>query len=164
MDDYARQNDYDMRTAAADEDTEWQRVNSYIADILKDCYVLYSKLARLRGDFAGSELSQLDSISTKVRDLGQNLSVFSKAFTEGEYSMNKKEQFGDGDQSLPDFESAAEDFDFGAGDAEGGGGGEEPEPEDFSGQEEEVEPEDFEDKPKKKSEKSEKSDEGEEED
>ena len=141
-----------VRTAAVDEDAEWQRVNSYIADVLKDCYVLYAKLARLRGDFAGSELSNLDDVSSKVRDMGQELAAFSKSFTEGEYSMSKKEQYGeDGggegmDVDVPaDFEPTAEDFDFSgqggeaptAEDFEMGGeegGGEEPSLEDFSGE------------------------------
>jgi hypothetical protein len=99
---------------ATDEDAEWQRVNSYIADVLKDCYVLFAKLARLRGDFAGSELAKLDDISSGVRDMGQSLAGFSKAFNEGEYSMNKKTQFGEGGEvDVPsNFEPTAEDFDF----------------------------------------------------
>ena len=48
---------------SADRDAEWQRVNSYIADTLKDTHVLYAKLARLQGDFAGAELDQLQKIS-----------------------------------------------------------------------------------------------------
>jgi len=134
----ARHN-YDLetvRTAAVDEDAEWQRVNSYIADVLKDCYVLFAKLARLRGDFAGSELAKLDDVSSKVRDMGQELAGFSKSFTEGEYSMSKKEQYGEGgggNVDVPaDFEPSAEDFDFSA---QGGEGGEEGEPalEEFGG-------------------------------
>lgn len=121
--------DIPVRIATADDDAEWQRVNSYIADVLKDCYVLFAKLARLRGDFAGSELSKLDMISAKVRDTGQELAGFSEAFSEGDYSMDKKEQFGE--EGVSDFEPptepptepTAEDFDF----SEQG----EPEPEDF---------------------------------
>jgi hypothetical protein len=133
-----------QRTAAVDEDAEWQRVNSYIADVLKDCYVLFAKLARLRGDFAGSELAKLDSVSSRVRDTGQELAGFSKSFTEGEYSMSKKEQYGEEggegmDVEIPsDFEPSAEDFDFG----QGGGEGEEPALEEFGqGEEEEEKPE-----------------------
>ena len=114
----AREN-YDLdesvvRTAAVDEDAEWQRVNSYIADVLKDCYVLFAKLARLRGDFAGDELASLDGISAEVRDMGQKLATFSKAFTEGKAAMSKKEQFGQGVETgvSADFEPTAEDFDF----------------------------------------------------
>lgn len=123
--------DETIRTATVDEDAEWQRVNSYVADVLKDCYVLFAKLARLRGDFAGTELSKLDEISAHVRDVGQSLASFSKSFNEGEYSMNKKEQFGDegGDMDIPtDFEPTAEDFDFSV-EPEGGeeGGGEDEE-------------------------------------
>lgn len=77
-------------------DSEWQRVNSYIADVLKDAHVLYSKLARLQGDFIGSELTELESISSKVLDLGEELSRFMKAFHEGEASMMKEKQFGGG--------------------------------------------------------------------
>jgi hypothetical protein len=140
-----------VRTAAADQDAEWQRVNSYIADVLKDCYVLFAKLARLRGDFAGSELGKLDGISGKVRDLGQELAGFSKSFTEGEYSMDKKEQFGDqgaaDEFDMPaDFEPTAEDFDFSTEDGgqggQGGQGGEEDfesPPEDGQGEEEDFE-------------------------
>jgi hypothetical protein len=75
-------------------DSEWQRVNSYIADVLKDAHVLYSKLARLQGDFVGPELTELESISSKVLDLGEELSQFMKAFHEGEASMMKEKQFG----------------------------------------------------------------------
>lgn len=145
------------RTAAVDEDAEWQRVNSYIADVLKDCYVLFAKLARLRGDFAGAELAKLDGISSKVRDMGQELASFSKAFTEGEYSMHKKEQYGGPDMEVPaDFEPTAEDFDFSP---EGEGGGE-PAPEEFEVPEEgqgelEFEEEEPEEEEPKKSEKSE---------
>lgn len=135
IDSLARDPDYvTVRTAAADKDAEWQRVNSYIADILKDCYVLFAKLARVRGDFTGSELGKLDGISGKVRDLGQELAGFSKAFAEGEYSMDKKKQFGDQagqggqggmDFEMPsDFEPTAEDFDFSPEGGEGGEGGE----------------------------------------
>jgi len=127
----AQESPVQHREAAVDEDSEWQRVNSYIADVLKDCYVLFAKLARLRGDFAGSELSRLDGVSSKVRDLGQELAGFSKAFTEGEYSMSKKEQFGGGgddEVDIPsDFEPTAEDFDFSV----QGEAGEEPALEEF---------------------------------
>lgn len=75
-------------------DAEWQRVNSYIADVLKDAHVLYSKLARLQGDFIGSELDTLEKIASGVLDLGEQLSTFMKAFHEGDASMMKEKQFG----------------------------------------------------------------------
>ncbi len=75
-------------------DADWQRVNSYIADVLKDAHVLYSKLARLQGDFIGGELDHLEKISSKVLDLGEQLSTFMKAFHEGDASMMKEKQFG----------------------------------------------------------------------
>ena len=71
------------RLAASDREAEWQRVHSYIADVLKDTHVLYAKLARLEGDFAGEELSRLERISEAVLTLGNELSEFSKAFYEG---------------------------------------------------------------------------------
>jgi hypothetical protein len=77
-------------------DADWQRVNSYIADVLKDAHVLYSKLARLQGDFVGGELDHLEKISSKVLDLGEQLSTFMKAFHEGDASMMKEKQFGGG--------------------------------------------------------------------
>lgn len=77
-------------------DADWQRVNSYIADVLKDAHVLYSKLARLQGDFIGGELDHLEKISSKVLDLGEQLSMFMKAFHEGDASMMKEKQFGGG--------------------------------------------------------------------
>ena len=70
-----------------DRDAEWQRVNSYIADVLKDTHVLYAKLARLQGDFIGRELDELEKISESVLSLGEELSQFSKAFYEGKLSM-----------------------------------------------------------------------------
>jgi hypothetical protein len=73
--------------AAVDREAEWQRVHSYIADVLKDTHVLYAKLARLEGDFAGEELVRLERISEAVLALGNELSAFSKAFYEGKYSM-----------------------------------------------------------------------------
>lgn len=83
-----------LRTAGSDRNAEWQRVNSYIADVLKDAHVLYSKLARLQGDFVGSELTELEKISDDVLDLGERLSLFMKSFHTGEASMLKESQFG----------------------------------------------------------------------
>lgn len=80
----------------SEHDADWQRVNSYIADVLKDAHVLYSKLARLQGDFIGGELSELEKISSVVLDLGEQLSTFMKAFHEGDASMMKEKQFGGG--------------------------------------------------------------------
>jgi hypothetical protein len=79
------------RHVSKDRDGEWQRVNSYIADTLKDTHVLYAKLARLQGDFAGAELSQLQKISEAVLVLGEELSVFSKEFYQGKYEMQESE-------------------------------------------------------------------------
>lgn len=75
-------------------DSEWQRVNSYIADVLKDAHVLYSKLARLQGDFIGAELRELEKISEDVLDIGEQLSHFMKAFHSGEASMLREKTFG----------------------------------------------------------------------
>lgn len=77
--------------AAADKDADWQRVNSYIADVLKDSHVLYAKLARLQGDFAGEELDRLIKVSEAVLRIGDELSGFSKAFFEGKYDMAESE-------------------------------------------------------------------------
>lgn len=84
----------DYAAQAPERDAEWQRVNSYIADVLKDAHVLYSKLARLQGDFIGPEQAELEAISSKVLDLGEELSAFMKAFHKGEASMMKEKQFG----------------------------------------------------------------------
>jgi hypothetical protein len=89
------------RTAAEDRDQEWQRVNSYVADVLKDAHVLYSKIARLQSDFTGSELGHLEKIGEHVLDIGEDLSKFMKAFHEGEFSMMKDIQFGGGPQGAP---------------------------------------------------------------
>jgi hypothetical protein len=78
-----------LRTAATDQDAEWQRVHSYIADVLKDAHVLYAKLARLEGDFAGEEAVNLERISEAVLTIGEELSNFSKAFYDGRYSMQQ---------------------------------------------------------------------------
>jgi len=82
-----RRNLHLVRSAATDRDAEWQRVNSYIADVLKDTHVLYAKLARLQGDFIGGELSELEKISEEVLALGEELSKFSKAFYDGKLQM-----------------------------------------------------------------------------
>lgn len=79
------------RTADSDRDADWQRVNSYIADVLKDSHVLYAKLARLQGDFGGEELARLMKVSEAVLTIGDELSNFSKSFYEGKYSMLKSE-------------------------------------------------------------------------
>lgn len=79
---------------AQERDAEWQRVNSYIADVLKDAHVLYSKLARLQGDFIGEEQQQLEEISEKVLDIGGSLSEFMKQFHSGELNMLKESTFG----------------------------------------------------------------------
>lgn len=76
--------------AIKDQNAEWHRVNSYIADILKDAHVLYAKLARLQGDFAETELDKLEHVSEKVLELGSELSSFSKGFYEGRIEMVKE--------------------------------------------------------------------------
>jgi len=103
------------RVATEDRDGEWQRVNSYVADVLKDTHVLYAKLARLQGDFAGEELARLSKISEAVLAIGDELSTFSKAFYEGKYEMLQSEYtYGDEggapipkNQSLDDVEAGA---------------------------------------------------------
>lgn len=99
------QKDVSVRVSTSDTDAEWQRVNSYIADVLKDTHVLYAKLARLQGDFAGSELEGLEKISEDVLNIGSKLSSFSKAFYEGKASMAETEQFGEGDTAPEMFEA-----------------------------------------------------------
>jgi hypothetical protein len=76
---------------AVDKDAEWQRVNSYIADVLKDSTVLYAKLARLQGDFVGEELDRLMKVSEAVLTIGEELSAFSKAFYGGKFEMADSE-------------------------------------------------------------------------
>jgi hypothetical protein len=78
----------------SEHDAEWQRVNSYIADILKDLSVTYSKLARLQSDFVGAELSGLESISTRVLDIGEDMNEFMKGFHDGDAAMVREKTFG----------------------------------------------------------------------
>jgi|WetSurMetagenome_2_1015567.scaffolds.fasta_scaffold06102_1 hypothetical protein len=75
-------------------DTEWYRVNSYIADILKDLAMTYSKIARLQQDFTGKENDDLSKIAEKVLSLGGEMGEFMKAFHEGESSMVQEQVFG----------------------------------------------------------------------
>ena len=105
----------ERRVAAVDREAEWQRVHSYIADVLKDTHVLYAKLARLEGDFAGEELTRLERISEAVLQLGNELSAFSKAFYEGKYDMAQSQTYGDDGGGGG-----------GGGGGSGGGGGEAP--------------------------------------
>ena len=92
-----------LREAAAkDRDQEWQRVNSYIADVLKDIHVLYSKLARLQGDFIDPERSTLEHVSENVLDLGEELSRFMKQFHTGEADMLGQSSFGGGEGGAPE--------------------------------------------------------------
>lgn len=128
------------RVAAGPEgDPDWQRVHSYIADTIKDSYVLYAKLARLRGDFGGAELEELDAVSSAVRDVGMSLSAFSKNFTEGSYGMAKKEPYGADEMAMGETMDFGEPVDFEVVE------GEEEAPEDF----EEPPPEEGEEKEKK---------------
>lgn len=111
------------RRAGTDRDAEWHRVNSYIADVLKDSHVLYAKLARLQNDFAGHELEDLEKISENVLGLGKSLSQFSKDFYDGKYAMTPSEtQYGGGQQQQqqqPPPPPPPEDFDVQA-DVQGG--------------------------------------------
>lgn len=108
-------------TSAVDREAEWQRVHSYIADVLKDTHVLYAKLARLEGDFAGEELSRLERISEAVLTLGNELSAFSKAFYEGKYDMAQSDfTYGEGGGEPPPGETPLVDM-GGGGEGEGGG-------------------------------------------
>jgi hypothetical protein len=79
------------RTASVDKDAEWHRVNSLIADILKDAHMMYAKLARLQGDFIGEELTKVEEISESILTIGEQLSHFSRAFYEGKFSMAETE-------------------------------------------------------------------------
>jgi hypothetical protein len=110
------------RIATEDHDAEWQRVNSYVADVLKDSHVLYAKLARLQGDFSGEELARLSKISEAVLAVGDELSTFSKAFYEGKYEMLQSEfTYGaEGGAPIPKSQSP-EDVEAGAGGTPAGG-------------------------------------------
>lgn len=122
--------------AAVDMDAERQRVNSYIADVLKDSHVLYAKLARLQGDFKGQEAEDLFAIGQKVLNLGDELSRFAKAFREGEAQMaDTSFAYGDDTGGAPAPAPAPEPEPEGE---EGVPFGEAPEPE---GEEEEAAPE-----------------------
>ncbi len=87
-----------LRFKIADEggkrDKDWQRVNTYIADVLKDVHVLYSKLARLQGDFTGDELMKLEKISERILDVGSDLTSFMRDFHSGDASMASPEVYG----------------------------------------------------------------------
>jgi hypothetical protein len=75
-------------------DSEWQRVNSGIADVLKDAHVLYSKMARLQGDFIGKEREKLEEISENILSIGNELSEFIKSFHDGSFEMQSDSYFG----------------------------------------------------------------------
>ena len=92
-------NNVRSHVSVSDKDAEWQRVNTYIADVLKDAHVLYAKLARLQGDFGGEELNNLEKISEDVLEIGTSLSSFSKAFYDGNVSMSGEEAFGEQESS-----------------------------------------------------------------
>ncbi len=76
---------------AVDRAAEWQRVNSAIADILKDQSMSYSKLARLQGDFAGPELDNLQKIAESILMIGDEMSKFAKSFYDGKFRMQESE-------------------------------------------------------------------------
>jgi len=88
-------NNLSNHLATTEKNSEWQRVNSYVADVLKDAHVLYAKLARLQGDFIGTELEELEKISENVLDIGGKLSSFSKAFYEGKLKMSEEGVYGE---------------------------------------------------------------------
>ena len=119
-----------LNTAAADKDAEWQRVNGSLADILKDCYMMVSKVARVQADFKGEELDRLMKISEAVMALGGEFAEFFKAFYDGRLEMvSGGLSFGDesgGAPSMPAVPSpeAAVQF-FGKGEGTEGGEGEE---------------------------------------
>lgn len=101
-----------ISVSAVNKDAEWQRVNSYIADTLKDSAMLYSKLARLQGDFVGEELDRLKQISEVVLTINEELSGFSKAFNEGKLDMAESvHQYGNepgGDEMFQPFDNSGE--------------------------------------------------------
>ena len=91
-----------LKRIATDRDSEWHRVNSSVADILKDSSMLFSKLARLQSDFVGSELEQLEGMSDKILTLGQEMAQFARSFYEGDFAMNPSEtQFGNPNPNAP---------------------------------------------------------------
>lgn len=96
---------------AADKDSEWQRVNSYIGDVLKDAHTLYAKLVRLQGDFTGIELDKLEKVSEATLAIGDELSVFARDFTDGKYEMEPSEFiYGDkGGEPIPNPEAHKEE-------------------------------------------------------
>lgn len=79
----------DRLSALVDRDPEWQRVNTYIADVLKDSHTLYAKLTRLQSEFDGKELQALQMIAEGVLKLGDQLSVFAKSYYEGKLNSAK---------------------------------------------------------------------------
>jgi hypothetical protein len=89
------------KVAMVDRNADWQRVNSSIADSLKDIHVLYSKLARLQGDFAGSELERIEKLSEQILAIGGEMSGFSKEFTAGKLQMTETPQYGGQQQGQP---------------------------------------------------------------
>jgi hypothetical protein len=121
------------RTAAADKDAEWQRVNGQLADLLKDIFMINSKTARVQADFKGEELDRLMKISEAVMALGEELASFFKAFYDGRLEMVEGGlQFGDESGGVPSIpapspEAALQLFDKSGEAGEGGEGEEAPE-------------------------------------
>ena len=109
------------RTAAADKDQEWQRVNGQLADLLKDIFMANSKVARIQADFKGEELDRLMKISEAVMALGEELASFFKAFYEGRLEMVEGGlTFGEEPQiPTPSPEAALQLFDKSGGAGEG---------------------------------------------
>jgi hypothetical protein len=137
------------RTAATDKGAEWQRVNGSLADILKDCYMMVSKVARVQADFKGEELDRLMKISEAVMALGEEFSSFFKAFYDGRLEMVEGGlQFGENSGGaqipVPSPEAAMQLFGEGEEAPEGGEG------EEASEGEEETYDEKSEEKPKSK--------------
>lgn len=83
-----------FRVANEERNAEWQRVNALIADVLKDAHVLYSKMARLQGDFTGDERDELEDIAEQVLSVGRELSDFMTSFHDGNAEMVHDVTFG----------------------------------------------------------------------
>lgn len=92
-------------SALVNKDPEWQRVNTYIADVLKDSHTLYAKITRLQSDFDGKELQALQMIAEGVLKMGDQLSIFAKNYYEGKLN-SAQVSYGDTEApSTPDAEA-----------------------------------------------------------
>lgn len=88
-----------FRFSTDENDAEFQRVHSAIADVLKDAHMMYSKLVRLQGDFRGQEQDRLVQISEAVLSIGDELSSFDKSFYDGKLKMVQNDFTYGGDPS-----------------------------------------------------------------